>query len=88
MPGASGQLARAAANTKKEDKRDRYYFILAQLQQKHDSLQQAFSNYSKVIRLNPPYEMAFNARINRARCFDVTSTNGDLVKKELNKMDL
>lgn len=86
IPEAIEQLQKAAASTKKKDQRARYYFILGQLQQKQDSLQQAFSSYSKVIRLSPPYEMAFNARINRARCFDVNSVTADDVKKELNKM--
>ena len=86
IPEATEQLQKAAANTKKKDLRARYYFILGQLQQKQDSLTQAYSSYSKVIKLNPPYEMAFNARINRARCFDVNSENGERVKKELNKM--
>ncbi len=86
IPEAMEQLKTAAANTRKKDTRARYYFILGQLQQRQDSLQQAFASYSKVIRLNPPYEMAFNARINRARCFDVTSEKGELVKKELLKM--
>ena len=86
IPEAMEQLAKAAAATKKRDTRARYYFILGQLQQKQDSLKEAFASYSKVIRLNPPYEMAFNARINRARCFDVNSTNGEVVKKELNRM--
>ncbi len=86
IPEAMEQLQKAAASAKKKDTRSRYYFILGQLQQKQDSLQQAFSSYSKVIRLNPDYEMAFNARINRARCFDVNSVDGESVKKELNKM--
>ena len=30
--------------------------------------------------------MTFNARINRARCYDVKSGSGELVKRELNKM--
>ncbi len=85
-PEAMEQLAKAAANTRKKDTRARYYFILGQLQQKQDSLQPAFASYTKVIRSNPPYEMAFNARINRARCFDVTSTSGEVVKRELNRM--
>lgn len=86
IPEATEQLKKAAASTRKKDVRARYYFILGQLQQRQDSLQEAFASYSKVIRLNPPYEMSFNARINRARCFDITSEKGELVKKELNKM--
>lgn len=79
-------LKMAAASSKKKDDRARYYFILGQLQQKADSLPQAFLAYQNVIKLNPPYEMAFNARINRARCFDAGSGKSALVKKELQKM--
>ena len=79
-------LKMAAASSKKKEDRARYYFILGQLQQKADSLPQAFLAYQNVIKLNPPYEMAFNARINRARCFDAGSGKSALVKKELQKM--
>lgn len=86
IPRAMDALAKAAATSKKKDDRARYYFILAQLYQKSDSIEKAFSAYEKVIKLNPDYEMAFNARINRARCYDVSSGNASIVKRELNKM--
>jgi tetratricopeptide (TPR) repeat protein len=79
-------LKLAASTSRKKDDRSRYYFILGQLYQRSDSLPLAFSAYQKVLKLNPPYEMAFNARINRARCYDVSSGNGDIVKRELQKM--
>ncbi|MFM7016348.1 MAG: tetratricopeptide repeat protein [Bacteroidota bacterium] len=86
VPRAIEALKKASATAIKKDDRARYTFILAQLLQKQDSLQEAFSNYQKVIKMNPVYEMSFNARINRARCYDVSSGSGELVKKELNKM--
>lgn len=86
IPRAMEALAKAAATSKRKDDRARYYFILAQLYQKADSTELAFRAYEKVIKLNPDYEMAFNARINRARCYDVTSGNASIVKRELNKM--
>ena len=86
IPMAIEEMAHAAAYTKKKDTRARYYFILGQLMQKQDSLQGAFAAYTKVIKLNPPYELAFNARIRRARCFDSNSLNAEAVKRELNKM--
>ncbi len=64
----------------------RYMFILAQLYQQKGDFKTAFDLYSKVIKKNPVYEMAFNARINRARCFDAQSQNSNSVKKELQKM--
>ena len=83
---AIGALEVAAVSSKKKDDRARYYFILAQLYQKSDSVSKAFSAYDKVVKLNPPYEMAFNARINRARCYDAGSGSGETVKRELQKM--
>ncbi len=86
VPRAMEALKMAAATSKKKDDRSRYYFILGQLYQRSDSLPQAFASYEKVLKLSPPYEMAFNARINRARCYDSGSGNAAVVKKELQKM--
>jgi tetratricopeptide (TPR) repeat protein len=86
LPRATEALKKAAATTKKKESRARYSFILGQLYQKADSLQEAFKEYDKVLKLNPPYEMAFHARINRARCFDTASGSSELVRRELNKM--
>lgn len=86
LPRAAECLQLAASNTRNKNDRARYYFILGQIQQKSDSLQQAFAAYQNVLRLNPSYEMAFNARINRARCFDTGSEGAYTVKRELNKM--
>jgi tetratricopeptide (TPR) repeat protein len=86
IPRGIEALKLAAATSKKKDDRARYYFILGQLQQKSDSIPQAFLAYQNVIKLNPHYEMAFNARINRARCYDSGSGKGANVKKELSKM--
>ena len=86
IPKAIEEMEHAAAYTRKKDIRARYYFILAQLHQKQGELQPAFAAYTKVIRLNPPYELSFNARINRARCFDANSLDANAVKRELTKM--
>jgi len=83
---AMSALEVAASSSGKKDDRARYYFILGQLYQKSDTLEKAFSAYDKVVKLNPPYEMAFNARINRARCYDAGSGSGETVKRELQKM--
>lgn len=86
VPRAIEALKNASAKAIKKDDRARYTFILGQLLQRQGNLKEAFAAYEKVIRLNPIYEMAFNARINRARCYDVSSGNGEVVKRELNKM--
>ncbi len=84
---AKEHLTRAAALVKDREKRIRYLFILAQLHQQKGEFKQAFDLYTKVIKMNPPYEMAFNARLNRARCYDSSSGSGESVLKELLKME-
>ncbi len=85
-PKAIEQLNAAIATAKKRSDKIRYSYILAQLYQKTDSNDKAFALYRKVIKMNPEYEMAFNARINRARSFDVNSADAEQVKSELVKM--
>ena len=41
----------------------RLYFLLGQLLQQTGDKQQAYKAYAKVVKKNPPYELAFNARI-------------------------
>jgi len=66
--------------------RTRLTFILAQVYERNNNLKKASTEYSNVIKLKPPYEMAFNARINLAKCYDAGSSNSKLIKKELTKM--
>ena len=72
-------------NNKKQT-RTRLRFILAQIHQKTGNLAAASKLYDKVIKMNPVYEMTFNARINKAMCFDASSGNSKEIKKLLNKM--
>ncbi|MBS1763816.1 MAG: hypothetical protein JSS90_02485 [Bacteroidetes bacterium] len=85
-PKAIEQLKTAVAFTKVRADKIRYTYILAQLYQKTDSNEKAFALYHQVIKMNPDYEMTFNARINRARSFDVNSSDAAKVKNELLKM--
>ncbi len=68
----------------------RYYklrlnFILAQVYHKLERYNDANMAYKAVIRMNPPYEMAFNAKVNRA---SVMFGEGGLpaVQKEIAKL--
>jgi tetratricopeptide (TPR) repeat protein len=79
-------LTRASVSAKKRSDRIRYMFILAQIHQSNGDFKEAFRLYTTVIKKNPEYEMAFNARINRARCFDAESETSAGVKAELLKM--
>ena len=70
----------------KKREKARYYYILAQLYQKSNQYTNASDCYTQVTKLNPPYEMIFNAQINRATCFDMGSGNAGQIRKQLNKM--
>lgn len=63
----------------------RLKYILAQLYQETGQDNLAAETFREVAKMNPPYEMAFNARINAAGSF---SGEGDVdqLKKELRKM--
>lgn len=63
----------------------RYQYIVAQLYQQIGQNEKASEAFSRVVRMNPDYKMAFNAMINAAGVF---SGSGDTekLKKELTKM--
>ena len=71
-------------NGKKED-RLRYKYVLAQWYQQTGNPEKASQIFREIIRMNPPYKMAFNAHISAAGTFTGT---GDVekLKKELRKM--
>lgn len=83
---AIAPLAKAVSLTKKKKDKMRLTFILAQLYQRNDEPQLASDLFGKVLKYNPPYDFAFNARINRAMLFSKGSKKGEEIKKELAKM--
>lgn len=65
----------------------RLKFILGQIYQKDEELYKASQYYKEAIKRNPPYEMAFNAAINLAQCYDTRyDKNSKLIVKKLKKM--
>ncbi len=70
----------------KKKLRARLTFILAQIYQSNGELNHASRFYRKVLKLNPKYEMAFNAKMNLAKCYDSKNANSKGIKKELLKM--
>lgn len=56
-------LASTAKHTKNKLQRARLYYLLGQLQQQAGDNQAAYKSLGKCVHLNPPYELAFNARI-------------------------
>jgi tetratricopeptide (TPR) repeat protein len=78
-------LSIATKESDKKDHRLRYTYILAQWYEETGNLEKASETFREISRMNPPYEMAFNARISAADNFTGT---GDVekLKKELRKM--
>lgn len=79
-------LIAAIDKNKKKSVRTRLRFILAQVYQDMGKVNSASKLYDKVIKMNPPYEMAFNAKINKAMCYDASTGDSKEIKKFLNKM--
>ena len=79
-------LTRALDGVRDKEQRIRYTYIVAQLHQKAGDPDQASAYYRKVIKMNPPYEFSFNARINQASVFMAGSGRAKEIKDELKKM--
>jgi tetratricopeptide (TPR) repeat protein len=78
-------LEKSLKHEKKKKLRVRYTFILAQLYEKTGQLKKASDYYNRVIKMNPAYEMTFNARISRALAYEkgfgsVKEIEGQLLK--------
>ncbi|MFT3737534.1 MAG: tetratricopeptide repeat protein [Breznakibacter sp.] len=58
-------LKGAVTGARKKDRKLRYGYILAQVYELTGRLAEAQRAYLEVIKLRPPYEMAFNAKVNR-----------------------
>lgn len=83
---AARELEKGFEHTKGKRNRYRLAFLIAQLYDKTGDNNSASAWYRKVINMNPPYEVEFNARINLAGAFNPSQGNPDAVKKELEKM--
>ncbi|MDX9883063.1 MAG: tetratricopeptide repeat protein [Prolixibacteraceae bacterium] len=78
-------LAIAAQKATSKKYKLRYKYILAQLYEETGNALLASETYREVARMNPPYKMAFNARINAAEAF-TGEGNAEKLKKELRQM--
>jgi tetratricopeptide (TPR) repeat protein len=66
--------------------RYRLTYLLAQVYEQTGDAFRARTMYEKVVRMNPPYDVEFNARINIAGVFDVNAGNPVEIRRELEKM--
>ncbi|PIY32494.1 MAG: hypothetical protein COZ08_06965, partial [Bacteroidetes bacterium CG_4_10_14_3_um_filter_42_6] len=67
---ASSYLQRGLELNNNKQLVTRIYFILGQISQSNQDFSKASSYFSKVIKRNPPYQMAFQAKMNLAQCYD------------------
>lgn len=87
QPGqAIPNLEKALDDTRDKNRRLRYTYILGQLYEITGDYQKASDSYARVVRMSPPYEMVFNARISRAGVVQAgTGETGRLIN-ELERM--
>jgi len=69
-------------------KRTRYRltYLLAQLYERSGNPGKATTLYRAVVKMNPPYDVEFNARINIAGVFETDSGDPEEIRRELEKM--
>jgi tetratricopeptide (TPR) repeat protein len=83
---ATDPLGKAIKLASGKRTRYRYSYLMAQLYEKTGNGAMATSLYGEVVKMNPPYDVEFNARINIAGVFDVNSGNPQEIRRELEKM--
>ncbi len=80
-------LEKATVIQKKKNKRARYTYITAQLLEKINEDGKAGVKYQQVVKMNPAYDLLFNAKINSARLVQRSSAGSKKnLEKELIKM--
>jgi tetratricopeptide (TPR) repeat protein len=83
---AIGYLEQALALAGQKSARIRYRYVLAQLYLEQKDYANASENFKKVVKMNPPYEMSFNATISLATASQNSGADIRDVRKQLNKM--
>ena len=79
-------LGKAIALASGKQMKYRLTYLLAQLNEHAGNSERAISLYRNVVKMNPPYDVEFNARINIAGVFDINSGNARSIQRELEKM--
>jgi tetratricopeptide (TPR) repeat protein len=72
-PQAITMAQQAIPLAKQNQQRLRWTFILAQLQELNGRPLDAYTNYTRVVKSNAPFVMAFNAELNRIRIEDTAN---------------
>lgn len=74
-------LRQTIRHTGERLQRARLNFLAGQLESQLGNAQAAYKHFQKVIRSNPPYEMAFNARIQQSEVMSGGSKAKSMIKK-------
>jgi tetratricopeptide (TPR) repeat protein len=64
----------------------RLNYLLAQIYEQTGDAANATYYFHEVIKMNPPYDIEFNARINIAGVFDINSGDPQEIRRDLDKM--
>jgi tetratricopeptide (TPR) repeat protein len=84
--GAIQLLMQAIDKTGEKKEEIRWLFIIGQLHAKLGNHLEASEKFKEVIKKGPPYELLFQAQLNRARNYDVDLQNPNRVFDELRAM--
>ncbi len=84
--GAIPYLEQAVNLASHKKEKTRLTFILAQAHHQEGNYGPAQQTYTKVLKLNPDFEMAFQARINMAKAYDTDSGDSRFILSELERM--
>lgn len=73
-------LRKVIKHEKRRKQKAREWFLMGQIQTLLGQKEQAYQSYKHVIRLNPPYELEFNARIAQTEVMPSTDVKGKISK--------
>ena len=77
---AVGYLRKVISHERRSKQKAREWFLMGQLQTLLGNREQAYNAYRHVIRLNPPYELEFNARIAQTEVLPGNDYQGKIKK--------
>ncbi|MBQ9203234.1 MAG: tetratricopeptide repeat protein [Prevotella sp.] len=73
-------LQQVIKHERRRKQKAREWYLLGQLQTALNRKQDAYNSYGHVIRLNPPYELEFNARISQTEVMPATDSKHKISK--------
>lgn len=83
---AVAPLSRAIEYTSGNETKVRWTFLLAQVYREAGDNAMSTRQFTRVMRMNPPYDLEFNAGINLAGVTDISHGDADDLMKSLRKM--